>query len=62
MKTQPWQLAEQIAAEYRTLEELLKEQVRLEAQIGRERLRINKTIKQALEAFEKESSEQSATK
>lgn len=49
MKTQPWQLAEQIAAEYRTLEELLKEQVRLEAQIGRERLRINKTIKQALE-------------
>lgn len=58
MKTQPWQLAEQIATEYKVLEELLKEQVRLEAQIGRERLRINKTIKQALEAFEKESSEQ----
>ena len=60
MKTQPWQLAQQIAGEFRTLESLLTQQARLEIDIVNERARIKKMVTEALEAFSEEL-KQSAT-
>jgi len=60
MKTQPWQLAQQIAGEFRMLESLLTQQARLEIDIVYERARIKKMVTEALEAFSEEL-KQSAT-
>lgn len=51
MKTQPWQLAQQISREFTVLEDLLQQQTRLEITISNERSRINKVVMKALEAF-----------
>lgn len=54
MKTQPWQLAQQIAGEFRMLESLLTQQACLEIDIANERARIQKLVTKELEAFSEE--------
>ena len=57
MKTQPWQLAQQISGEFTVLEDLLQQQTRLEITINNERSRINKLLSKFLEAFIEEQAD-----